>query len=384
MKSNIGIIICTSFFFASSALAQQQQQVQPINNYYNSYPNPYNDVPSLVPSNLTNSVQSFIPLNQTNTVTSLVPSSQTSSVSSIIPTTTSSNLPPLTFPNQSSSFNPETTTLQQLYPQPAVPGNQAPYNQNIGQSFTPIQLPVAPYQTIAPPDSITPGLLTIRHGKWMISDFFYDITPNIGVKVEVIKPRDKYVPVNPELLEGQISDIFQDNGISPTPLTISCVPPLPLYHVLIMAYPWEDRCVAFISCELYEEGRPRRIEEDLNGVWQVITWEKQTLIACACDELTQELERVLKDITNDFADRFRYYHPQPIRKCFPEEADEGIRRKNAWENATPVQLRVGVSKPISIIPEAKAPQPKGFGSTGAGGGTTGGGSVGGGSSLGGY
>jgi hypothetical protein len=344
-------------------MMQATAQAQPINNYYNSpYPNAYNDVPSLIPQNQTTTVTPLIPTNQTTTITPLVPSNQTSTIPSLIPLTPNNNLAPLAFPNQPqpAGLNPQTTTLQQLYPQPGLPGQQQSGQQQ-PVTFAPIQLPVAPYQTVEPPENLTPGLLTIKEGQWVVSDFFYNLAPNIGIKVEVIKPKGKYVPVNEGFLEKQIADIFQDNGINPTVQNISCTPPLPTFHVLVMAYPWQDRCVGFVTTELYEEGRPHRFEEKLNGVWQFITWQRQTLVACGCDEFSREVEQTLRDIVIAFADRYRYYHPQPIRKCFPGEPSEGIRHKRASENVTPIQLRPEVRQAFPIAPEAPPLQAKGMG-----------------------
>ena len=99
--------------------------------------------------------------------------------------------------NISTAFNQPSasTAISQVYPQPAQPTvpNQAQ------PSFTPLAIPVPAYAQVAPPDTLSPGLATINNGKWYITDFLYNLPTNIGVKVQVIKPYNKYVPLSRKL-----------------------------------------------------------------------------------------------------------------------------------------------------------------------------------------
>src|SRR5262249_55362904 len=101
----------------------------------------------------------------------------------------------------------------------------------------------------------------------------------------------------------------------PTPL--DCSPPLPMFYVLIMAYPCDKRCVGFVSAQLYEVAKPERIDIDLNGVWQTITWERQALVASSCDDFANEVGMTIDEIAAAFADRFQFYHRVEERLCFP-------------------------------------------------------------------
>lgn len=183
-------------------------------------------------------------------------------------------------------------------------------------SFAPIVIPVPSYAQVAPPDNWSPGLGTINNGKWYVTDFFYNLPPNIGVNVQIIRPPNKYVPLSESLLERKITAIFQDGGVTPTANALPCEPPLPVYSVTVMAYPCERRCVGVITVQLYEVVQPQRIDEDLSGVWQAVTWERQQLVASSCDDFAQEVESTITNMTLAFVDRYNHDNPIPQRSCF--------------------------------------------------------------------
>ena len=201
-----------------------------------------------------------------------------------------------------------------MYPQPANPNVSAaaPLPQ-----APPLQVTLPPYEYIAPPQSYQPGLATIKDRQWAVSDFLYKLPPNINVQVEVIKPVSQYLPVSQEQLERRITDIFQNSGINTTPDLVDCRPPLPMFYVIFMGYSCGRHCVGVVTAQLYEDAKPSRIDVDLNGVWQTITWERQVLVASACDDFSIEVGLAVDDLANKFADRFKYYNPPLERPCFP-------------------------------------------------------------------
>jgi len=234
------------------------------------------------------------------------------------PTSTTFGLPGL--PSNAQAVLPGNSTtptgpslLQQLYQQPAMPNAQfQPPQQTSSLQFQPI-----PYETIAPPESYLPGIATIKDKKWMVSDYLYNLSPNIGIKVEIIKPEKKYIPLSADMLEKRVVGIFEESQINPYPLLINCQPPLPMFYVLVMVYPCEQRCIGFVTAQLYEIAKPERIDIDLNGVWQTITWERQALVASTCEDFAQEVGNTLDDIAYAFTNRYNYYHPVLERPCYP-------------------------------------------------------------------
>lgn len=238
------------------------------------------------------------------------PGPGTSSPPGVTPFLGATAAPATTYPYQQT-----TTALNQVYPQPAQPS--AP-QQPAPSTLTPLSVPVPAYGQINPPDTWSPGLATIKDGKWTVTDFLYNLTPNIGVKVMVVKPEYRYVPLSDQLLEKKVTGLFQDASITPTAFAQSCEPPLPVYVVTVMAYPCERRCVGVVTAQLYEIARPDRIDEDLSGVWQVVTWERQELVASSCDSFSQEIEGTITGMTEAFIAQYNHFNPIPERKCFEE------------------------------------------------------------------
>ncbi len=217
--------------------------------------------------------------------------------------------------NVSTAFTtPIKTSSGVLSPQP---GTQIASTPQV--NFTPITIPVPAFAQVDPPETWAPGLATIKDSKWTITDFLYNLPYNIGIKVVVVKPEDKYLPLSDKLLEKRVTDIFADAYLTPTPAPVTCEPPLPLYHVTIMAYPCDRRCVGVVTAQLYEVVQPQRIDQDLSGVWQAITWERQELVASSCEEFAQEIEATVTSMTQAFTWQYNRFNPIPERRCFPDQ-----------------------------------------------------------------
>lgn len=294
MKPIVSFPIFLTFLFLHS-FSEAQTSNPSINNYYNTpqviYENPLTTPPIFNPSTTLPGAPS--------TPTFGLPGQPTTSQ----------------FVQPGNATTPSSPSLlQQLYPQPAMPNAQyQPLNPPPSLMYQPV-----PFETIAPPSSYLPGIATIKDKKWMVSDYLYNLTPNIGIKVEVIKPEKKYIPLSSDILERKITGVFENARINPNPILANCQPPLPMFYVLVMVYPCEKRCVAFITAQLYEIAKPARIDIDLNGVWQAITWERQTLVASAWEDFAQEVASALEDIALAFTNRFNFYHPILERPCYPE------------------------------------------------------------------
>lgn len=290
-------------------------QTTTINNYsnvpYSIYNTPSQSFPSFsVPGNPTPNYtfvngQSYQSANLPNSPSTLqIPTSQTSA---------------------SGSTGQSSTLTQQVYPQPAQPSSTTQQGQAPTQNPVFIQLPTLPLQSVSPPDLLSPGLATIKKNKWTTSDYFQDLPEAIGVKVEILKPKDRYIPLSESVLEGKVQQIFQNAGITPYSILLPCEPPLPFFHITVMAYPCERRCIGSVIAQLYEKGAPDRIKEEVNGIWQIITWQRQTLVSVACEEFNREITETIEVMANDFADTFKRFHPPEERPCFDV-------KKNPYKN----------------------------------------------------
>jgi hypothetical protein len=313
MKFKLGLLPLLPLMMAANGHAQtvvQSYPTYPSTQTYTSYPS----------TQATTSTQTYPPITYQNSLTAPPVTNPATSLPGQ-PSTISTGLPGQPTSSQSTLPGNSTTPtspslLQSLYPQPAVPPSpnapvQAP---SPGLKFNP-----KPFENISGPESYLPGIATIKDKKWVVTDFLYNLTPNIGVKVEIIKPQGKYIPLSEGQLEQRIANLFQDADIDPVAIQMNCQPPLPMLYVLIMAYPCDKRIVGFISAQLYEEAKPMRIDMDLNGVWQTITWERQALVVAADKDFTQEVHETVTDMIVSFTERFKYYHPVDERECFPKQ-----------------------------------------------------------------
>lgn len=328
-QSSFICILITALACESLASAQTI-----LNNYYNA---PQNLVPGGLPGETFPSFQSQpkyfgtnpgttystgAPINYTTgypTAINPVTTTTTPSTTTTYPTTTYSTATAAT-----SSIPTTPSVVQQIYPQPAQPtatlttGMPTTIStENAAAQVAPLQIQQLPLQYVAPPDALLPGFLTIKNSKWTLTDYFYNLSQYIGVKVEVVKPEGRYIPLSDKLLETRIKGILQDVSITTDALDIPCQPPSPMFYVLVMAYPCERRCVGFITMQLLEIVTPQRLGDvEINGIMQAITWEKTALIASSCDDFAQEVGETIDQYTRSFADSYKFYHPVEEQPCF--------------------------------------------------------------------
>lgn len=293
------------FFFIVLYTPHSQAQTT-ISNYYNTpqviYDNPQTSAPPVIYQNPLTTPPLINPsstLPGAPTLTSFGLPGQPSSEQGVLPG------------NSTTPSGP--SLLQQIYQQPAMP---------TAQYQPPAQAPIlqyqpVPFEAIEPPFTYLPGLATIKDKRWMISDYLYNLAPNIGIKVEVIKPDKRYIPLSSDALERQLTSVFEQAQINTNPILTDCRPPLPMFYVLVMVYPCDRRLVGFISAQLFEVARPQRVDIDLNGVWQVVTWERQSMVSSNWEDFAHEVWAAIEDISNAFTNTYSYYHRIPERPCFP-------------------------------------------------------------------
>ena len=172
------------------------------------------------------------------------------------------------------------------------------------------------------PTYLFPGLVA-RYGKeWVGSDYLYDMPVNMGVVIEVVLPEGKAIDINPNSLKQQISGIFAKLGINPDAEAIGPKPPLPFFHVLILAYPTDTKYVAYVSGRLFEEVKIDRLHFEPNGTLQAITWEKQDLVITSPSQFNDQLTKTVDSIGEAFIDRIRFFQELQL------ESDNQIKLRN--------------------------------------------------------
>lgn len=276
-----------------------------ITNYYD--PNAGPDVgPGLSPSPLENRFNA--PLNQLSPIT-------TSTYGAILPTpgTFGSSLPPISSTGPVYPLGAQSNLAQPYNP----PGN---YTQNVRGTGIQILNPIP--QTREPqlashvesPTYPYPGLLVNINGKWEGSPYLYNMPQNIGVVIEVVKPGGKDYPVDHVRLRNDVADVFIKAGIQPQSLAIGNDPPLPFFHVLIYIYPGDDIYTAAIAGRLFEKVKLARLDYNLPGTMQAITWEQMNLLITSEAQFDTQLSATLAGIAKAFTDGVAHFNEQALKQ----------------------------------------------------------------------
>lgn len=170
--------------------------------------------------------------------------------------------------------------------------------------------PKVPVQAQIPP-YFHPGLLAPIGGSWTGGDHLFNLTHQIAVYVEIVKPDIDIVGISDESIKQKISTIFTDGGITPkTMVESSDAPPLPFFQVEILLYPIEGGYVASLQGRLFESVTLSRFQMDKGTAFQAITWEKQSLLVTPKNTAVELLEKNASEIAQAFVDRFRVYDRQ--------------------------------------------------------------------------
>lgn len=152
-----------------------------------------------------------------------------------------------------------------------------------------------------------PGILVLRKGFWEGSDHLYNLTNNIGVYVNIIKPDELQLEFNSESIKKIVVNIFDKVDINPVSRVPANQPALPSFEVEILIYPIERGFVASVSGSLFESVTLERVKLDEDMVFQAITWAKETLIVGPKGKFNDQLFNAVSDIANSFADRYETY-----------------------------------------------------------------------------
>lgn len=225
--------------------------------------------------------------------------------------------------NDTSLIPTATQLLDQVYPPP--PRQQSAQTTTTPTTATKPETPKKPLkihpwsdESVRPLESWLPGIATIKDNKWIVGDYFYNLSSDISVRIDVVHPRNTSIPVTEGAIDKLVRGMLEETNIRPEAQKAQCQPALPTLYILVMAYPCDRVCVGFVSMQLFEKGQPARIDIDLDGVWQVITWARQGLVVAECEDFSKEVLGQIEEILGSFLKTYRFYHaPEPTRHCFP-------------------------------------------------------------------
>jgi len=198
------------------------------------------------------------------------------------------------------------------------------------------------------PSYTFPGLVARFGGRWVGSDYLYDVPHDIGVVVEVVAPSNFHTKIDTAAIRDSISQAFSEKGINPVAIVVGDMPPLPFFHVLIFVNVIEERSVAFICGRYFEGVKLLRLNFSLPGTVQAITWEKQNMIISSDNQFQDQVVKTSVNTGRLFADRVAYFAQHKLE----QEDEMRLRCGNYFPSA-----RAGGAPPAPRPRRVPAPTP---------------------------
>lgn len=215
-------------------------------------------------------------------------------------------------PNRSASsaLSHPTTSLSSS-PSSSIPTTSVgPYVQTPiqTQARTPLPPPAIPSSMIPvsrTPVYVHPGALALLNGQWEGGDHLFNLTNNLGVRVDIVKPQSDTLSLTEDRLKQLVESSFSQRGISPVTLAAPDQPPLPFFHIQVLLYPISRGYVACCEGRLFESVALRRMTFDPGMAFQAITWEKDILLVSSNESIIAQIENAISQISQAFIERFQ-------------------------------------------------------------------------------
>jgi hypothetical protein len=152
-----------------------------------------------------------------------------------------------------------------------------------------------------------PGITGMRDGKWVGSDNLFNLSQDLGLAIDIIIPEGKTIPITKEEVKESLVTLFDKSKINLKSTFSSREAATPFLNLMLMVYPVPQGYVAFVGCRLFEEATLKRAELAPGITWQVITWQRETLIVSNPEELKSIVEKTIKELSQEFIDRFKHF-----------------------------------------------------------------------------
>jgi hypothetical protein len=152
-----------------------------------------------------------------------------------------------------------------------------------------------------------PGIVQLSGDRWEGSDHLLNLNGPINVIVEILKPKDKDIPLTVESIEKRVNEAFQKADIKTGVDLSSATPGVPFFNVLIIAYPVEKGFAAVVEVRLMEVVNPYRIKLDKDTFFQAVTWEKKSLLVAPTNEFRETVDKTIDELVKTFIERDSYF-----------------------------------------------------------------------------
>lgn len=152
-----------------------------------------------------------------------------------------------------------------------------------------------------------PGVVSYKAGRWIGNDNLYNLSTEVRVVVEMIKPSGTELPITGEQIRGKAETMFRANGLNPYVAETSTPTATPFLHLQILVYPIEGGFTASVELRLIENVILARMQAEGGANWQGITWEKQNLVIAKTAEFPVQLQSAVDELMDAFIKRFKFY-----------------------------------------------------------------------------
>lgn len=152
-----------------------------------------------------------------------------------------------------------------------------------------------------------PGILGTGEGGWVGSDHLLNLSKNVSVIVEIVKPENVQLPFTEEELRDKVLDIFEKEGLYIKFEVEEGKPPLPYFDLLVMAQRIEGGYTVVVEGRLYEQVTLKRVILPDEIFFQAITWEKQNLVVAATKDIKGHVESAVEEIAKKFTERVKFF-----------------------------------------------------------------------------
>lgn len=210
-----------------------------------------------------------------------------------------------------SSTSQGSSTIQSMTPLNPIPPIKQP-----GQEVKkpPIELPKVRQAPVMPVRAtyLHPGIIVYRNGQWEGSDHLLNLTSNIGVYAQILKPANSGLELTEAQVVKVVEDVFKQVNIKPQTLASAGQPPLPAFEVEILAYPIEKGFAVAIEAKLFEAVELHRFNLDEDMAFQAVTWDRKTLQVGPYNKIDEQILKAVQDMALEFTERYKAY--QELRK----------------------------------------------------------------------
>lgn len=152
-----------------------------------------------------------------------------------------------------------------------------------------------------------PGVVSYKAGRFIGNDNLFDLSPNVRVVVDIVKPKGVTVGLSGDTIRGTVEAKFKKAGLKPAAPSKSAEAALPFMHINLIVVPISGGYAVSANARLFESISVPRVEQEAGAIWQGITWEKQTLIVAPEAELAGLVDSTLDGMLNNFLKRYAFY-----------------------------------------------------------------------------